>query len=519
MVFSSVVFLWLFFPCVFIIHRLLGLVGRLIERPRHNGEGAKCHLAIDLQNIWLLIASLVFYAWGEPRFVFIMIGSIILNYIGGLVVGNTAGSWKKFFLAIVIILNLSILGYFKYFSTAYSLFANATGMNLESIINIVLPIGISFYTFQAISYVVDVYRGGEVQKNLLLLALFITLFPQLVAGPIVKYGEISEQLRSRTITADKTYQGIKRFIYGLCKKVLIANQLAVVVDEIFALQAADLSTALAWGGIVLYTLQIYFDFSGYSDMAIGLGLIFGFQFPENFNLPYISRSIREFWRRWHISLSSWFKEYLYIPLGGNRKGHLRTYFNLLMVFLATGVWHGAGLSFIIWGLYHGFFMIVERVGLGRILDREGSVACVLSHIYTLFVVMIGWVFFRADSLTDSLYYLHAMFMPSISYSYNFFEIIGNEVLLIAAFGIILCGPLQAFIAHLRKQKTSDFLVGSLVAKVGEDVSELVSIPSERKGTKATLVEGLQFCCFIVLLLFCLVNIVAGAYNPFIYFRF
>ncbi len=519
MVFSSIVFLWLFFPIVFILHRLLGVVGKLLDSRRESKQQGLTW-KIWLQNIWLLIASLIFYAWGEPRYVFIMIASIVLNYFGGLAIAALQrGTVKKVALGVVVILNLSILGYFKYFSTAFSLLESITGLDLESVINVVLPIGISFYTFQAISYVVDVYRGGGVQKNFLLLALYITLFPQLVAGPIVKYGEICAQLESRTITADKTFQGVRRFIYGLCKKVLIANQLAICVDVIFALQTSDLSTLLAWGGIILYTLQIYFDFSGYSDMAIGLGLMFGFKFPENFNLPYISRSIREFWRRWHISLSSWFKEYLYIPLGGNRKGKARTYINLLIVFFATGIWHGAGLSFIVWGLYHGFFMVAERLGLGKLLDRKNAICSCASHVYTLVVVMIGWVFFRADTLTDSVYYLHAMFVPVGSGAFSFFEIIDTKTIVIAIVGILLAGPLQQVFARLKRKEVEDFVVGGpLVPIVGKDVSELVVKSMDTKKVSSVL-SILQFVLFMVLLLVCIVNLVAGTYNPFIYFRF
>lgn len=487
MVFSSMIFLWVFLPTVFLIYKAVGLT--------------KADWTLKAQNVWLLISSLVFYAWGEPKFVFLMLSSIVVNYLAGIMLGKASGSVRKAVLAAAIILNLSALGYFKYLSTSIALLQKVVGFDIVSLANIALPIGLSFYTFQAISYVVDVYRGTTApQKDILTLALYITLFPQLVAGPIVKYKDVEDQLNNRVSSSSKTFEGIRRFAWGLGKKVLIANQVAIAVDAIFALPTADLSTPLAWIGAVLYALQIYFDFSGYSDMAIGLGLMFGFRFMENFNLPYLSRSIREFWRRWHISLSTWFREYLYIPLGGNRKGKFRTYLNLLAVFFATGIWHGAGLSFIAWGMFHGFFMVVERLGFGRILDHPKAETP--SRIYTLLVVLVGWVLFRADSLTLAMQYLHAMFIPTLSSSFSVLEIVSVKTILIAIIGIALAGPIQALFAKLSNSKTKDFLA-----------------PTSEERSTSTIVAALQSILLLCIVAICITQLIANSYNPFIYFRF
>ena len=512
MVFSSVVFLGLFLPVVFVVHRILGFIGRLMP---FNKSGRLASLEVWLQNIWLLVASLLFYAWGEPRFVFIMVFSIAVNYLFGILVGISAKKLiKKSMLIAALISNLAILGYFKYFSTALSLLERISGADIGSVINIVLPIGISFYTFQAISYIIDVYRGvNEPQKNILLLALYITLFPQLVAGPIVKYNEIDTQLKCRTVSSSKTIKGIKRFIYGLCKKVLIANQMALVVDQIFALSAQDLSTSLAWAGALMYTLQIYFTRYLRVDMAIGLGLMFGFKFPENFNLPYLSTSIREFWRRWHISLSSWFREYLYIPLGGNRKGKARTYLNLVVVFFVTGVWHGAGVSFVAWGLFHGLFIVAERAGLDGLLKRIGFA----NRVYVVFVVVIGWVMFRADTFSLSLEYYRAMFMPSVSVSYNFFEIVPIYSCLVFFVGILMCGPLQAFVCKIRRgSEPKDFMAFCTVSDVELSGCGQMDVIASGRSEKY---QVMQFVLLLFLLVVCLVDLTAGSYNPFIYFRF
>ena len=340
MVFSSMVFLCIFLPVVFLLHLLLP--------------------GIRAKNGMLLLASLAFYAYGEPVYVILMIASAFVNYLSALLIGkNPAG--KKAVMAVNVILNLGVLVLFKY-----------TGFLAESVNTILgtaipvpsirLPIGISFFTFQAMSYVIDVYRGVTgAQKNFGKVLLYISFFPQLIAGPIVKYHDIAQEIENRTQTVDGVTDGIRRFVVGLSKKVLISNTVGLVADTLFAADVSGLNAAAAWIGAVSYMLQIYFDFSGYSDMAIGLGEMFGFHFKENFNYPYISGSIREFWRRWHMSLSGWFQEYLYIPLGGSRKGKIRTVINKFIVFLCTGIWHGANVTFLFWGLYHGCFLMLEEI--------------------------------------------------------------------------------------------------------------------------------------------------------------
>lgn len=475
MLFSSMIFLWVFLPIILFLYFVLD------KRYR---------------NIFLLFASLIFYAWGEPKYIFLMVFSIIVNYLFGILIDQCIEhKRRKLWLIICIIINLGLLGYFKYFNFIVD---NINQLAREVIIrpkNIILPIGISFYTFQALSYVVDVYRYKEgrgdvkVQKNIFNLALYIALFPQLIAGPIVKYHDIVEQIEVRTSSIPKVAYGIKRFIYGLGKKVIISNTLALVSDQIFALPVGELGFATAWVGIISYSLQIYFDFSGYSDMAIGLGHLFGFRFMENFNYPYISKSIQEFWRRWHISLSTWFREYLYIPLGGNRKGARRTYINLMIVFFATGLWHGASWNFIIWGLFHGLFLVLERKWLGEVLARNSFK--LLNHIYTLLVVMIGWVFFRAETLPYAIGYLQKLFIPNLREAvYPVGQFLNMEVIITLILAILLGGTLQ----H-----------GSKKLKV------------------ALYNEQTVYACEIVLLamimFWSILYLVSGAYNPFIYFRF
>ena len=341
MLFSSMTFVYLFLPIV--------CAAYLLARK-------------GLQNYILLVASILFYAWGEPRYLAIMFLTIIINYVGAVYIDRShKNKHRKILLALTILLNLSFLFYFKYFNFVMDNI-NAAFDAQFNFIDVVMPIGISFYTFQALSYVVDVYRGDvKAQRDIYKLALYICLFPQLVAGPIVKYHDVAEQIDERDVTFDKVVYGVKRFIIGLAKKMLLANTLGAVADKIFAQPVEQFNALTAWIGAVAYTFQLYYDFSGYSDMAIGLGAIFGFKFLENFNYPYISKSITEFWRRWHISLSTWFKEYLYIPLGGNRVTKKRNMLNLFVVFLATGIWHGAEWTFVIWGLWHGAFIIFEKV--------------------------------------------------------------------------------------------------------------------------------------------------------------
>ncbi len=390
MVFSSFVFLIYFLPITVLGYYLMP------------GKG---------KNLWLLLASLIFYAWGEPKYIILMLVSILINYgLGLLIEKENSQAGRKAWMIFSVIYNLGILVWFKYLhffaDTVDSVFGLSLVKQHPFLETITMPIGISFFTFQILSYVIDVYRKEvKAQRNPLKLALYISLFPQLIAGPIVRYIDVAEQIEHRTITFDKAYRGTVRFMRGFIKKVLLSNTLAQVATMAFDDKLAVGSMSMAWIGIICYSLQIYFDFSGYSDMAIGLGKIFGFDFLENFNYPYISGSVREFWRRWHISLSSWFRDYLYIPLGGSRKGAWRTYRNLFIVFFVTGLWHGASYNFILWGLFHGMFLVLERWKLGAFLER---IPQVFRHIYTLLIVMIAWVFFRAETLPEAGQYLLQM---------------------------------------------------------------------------------------------------------------
>ena len=364
------------------------------------------------RNTALLIASLIFYGWGEPKYIIVMLVSIIANYVLALLIDkyNTAGkrSMAKAMLVVDVAVNLGLLGFFKYTDFLIDTVNGITGADFD-LLEIALPIGISFYTFQAMSYVIDVYRGKvEGQKNFIVLAAYITLFPQLIAGPIVRYSDVEKQMKKRTSDKERISVGIRRFIIGLSKKILIANQMAVIWDEIYAMvaQGDDPGAALCWIGAVAFTFQIYFDFSGYSDMAIGLGRMFGFRFNENFNHPYISKSITEFWRRWHISLSTWFREYLYFPLGGNRVSVARHIFNLFIVWALTGLWHGANWTFVFWGLYYCVLLILEKYVYGKAIDKAPAF---IGHIYTMLAVGIGWVFFMSDTIGDALVYLKTCF--------------------------------------------------------------------------------------------------------------
>ena len=383
MVFSSLVFLFVFLPIVLVLYFIV---------PK------------ALKNFILLVASLFFYAWGEPVYLYLMMFSILLNYLFGLWIqkNKDKSNSKKIIITIAIIVNIGLLGYYKYAFFVVDIINGLLHTHIQ-FEPLPLPIGISFYTFHALSYLIDVYRQKEeAQKNLFNLALYITLFPQLVAGPILRYNTIAEQIKSRIHNLSLFAEGIRTFIIGLSKKVLLSNPLGEMADTIFAINPSDMSVTTAWIGIIAYTLQIYFDFSGYSDMAIGLGKMFGFEFLPNFNYPYISRSIGEFWRRWHISLSSWFRDYVYIPLGGSRKGAWKTYRNLLIVWTITGFWHGASWTFMAWGFYYGVIICLERLGLKNILAKTWRP---IQHAYVLFIVLIGWVFFRADNFTYSFEFI------------------------------------------------------------------------------------------------------------------
>ena len=386
MVFSSITFLFYFLPLVILSYFLS---------------------PSKLKNLTLLIFSLIFYTFGEPKYIFIMIFSTIIDYIHALIIDKYRNTLKaKIALISSIIVNLSLLGFFKYSNFFISIINSIFSANLDSL-NLTLPIGISFYTFQTMSYTIDVYKNeAKPQKNILNLATFITLFPQLVAGPIVRYVDIAKQLDTRNSDIDKIYNGIYRFIIGLAKKILLANNLGIIWSSIKISQYRELSILTSWLGIICFSLQIYFDFSGYSDMAIGLGKIFGFDFLENFNFPYISKSITEFWRRWHISLGLWFRDYVYIPLGGNKVSKLKWFRNIFIVWFLTGLWHGASFNFILWGLYFGFILILEKLFILNILNKLPNF---FKHTYTLLLVIIGFVFFEIENLKDIFNYFNAMF--------------------------------------------------------------------------------------------------------------
>lgn len=471
MVFSSMVFLWCFLPIV-----LLGyyIIGRL----SWGNESVK----MTAKNVWLLLASLFFYAWGGVYYLGILCGITVIDYTSGRVLEKCDEYRKKSVLVITISLNLLILFVFKYANMLASV------LEAKNWSEIALPIGISFFTFQAMSYVIDVYRGEvETLKNFLDFSLYVVFFPQLVAGPIVKFKDIRSQLRGRKESLDMFSEGVKRFCYGLGKKVLLANSCAEIADKIFDGDVASMGASVAWLGILAYTLQIYYDFSGYSDMAIGLGRMFGFSFAENFNYPYMALSIRDFWRRWHMSLSGWFRDYVYIPLGGNRKGLPRTCLNIFIVFLLTGIWHGAEYSFFLWGIIYGIILVAERLGLGKLLEKNRVKP--INYIYTMLVVSLCWVLFRADSIGAACLYYSRLFSkgnPSLIPE----SFLSMKGILAIAFGIILMGPAQAIYGRYFSDKVSE---------------------------KSVLL--LNVICEIGILAASLLLLVGSTYNPFIYFMF
>ncbi|MDO4549309.1 MAG: MBOAT family O-acyltransferase [Clostridia bacterium] len=434
----------------------------------------------SLRNIWLLIFSLLFYAWGEPVYVVIMLFSISVNWLAGIALGSVSqAGGRRAVLIAALFVNLGLLMFFKYAGFFITTVNTIAGSNIR-FIRPVLPIGISFYTFQALSYVIDVYRGDTPhQRSWPKLALYVSLFPQLIAGPILRYRDVERQIDERRENISGVFSGLSRFTVGLAKKVLIANAVAPLADEAFSVVAPSMPGA--WLGVIAYSLQIYFDFSGYSDMAIGLGAMFGFSYPENFRYPYIARSIREFWNRWHISLSSWFRDYLYFPLGGNRKGKARQALNLLCVFLATGLWHGAGWTFIAWGLYYAVARAIEALFTGG-----SATDCMLKKafnwMYTAAVVLVGWVLFRADSLPHAASFLMAMAS-------------GNPGMLTRATPLALTAVATGLIAAT-----------PLPLCMFERLSH-----SAKTVCKALLTPAV--------LILCMLYLASGAYNPFIYFRF
>jgi alginate O-acetyltransferase complex protein AlgI len=501
MLFSSVIFLFFFFPVVLALY--------FLPPQRY-------------RNSLFICASLVFYAWSEGQYLLVLVLFILCNYLLGLWLNATTpdhspynrclpGSSaprpsifrsRKVAFVCGITLNVLILGIFKYTNfVAANLNALAKWFNLPpvTVASVYAPLGISFLCFHALSYIIDCYRrDAPVLKNPGALALYLAAFPKILAGPIVPYQDAARQLDSRSVTGISFLYGIERFVTGLAKKVLVANPLAVVADSAFGLQAGDLSLFSAWTGIVCFTLQIYFDFSGYTDMAIGLGKMFGFDFPENFNFPYISQSVREFWQRWHISLSLWFRNYLYIPLGGNRSAPSRTYFNLVVVFILCGLWHGASWNFIFWGAWYGLFLVLERTRLGgNVLQFKWRP---LRHVYLLFVVILGWVFFRADSLPHALAYIKAMFGFSwaIETPAQFAVHLSSEILLLIPLATLLCLPISSGLKTF--------------GKVALKVDSVSGIASYSLYTVYTAVLGALF------LVSCMA-LAGGTHKAFIYFKF
>ena len=467
MLFSSQVFLYFFLPITLIIYYL---------SPR------------KFRNFILLVASLIFYAWGEPVYILIMLFSTVFDYVNGLLIDKFQKENKNRYAKIVLIVsvvgNLSILGFFKYSNFLITNLNSLFHFDL-SLLSIALPIGISFYTFQTMSYTIDVYKKNvEAQKNLISFATYVTLFPQLIAGPIVKYRDVRESLENRKENISDFSEGVKRFILGLFKKVMLANNIGFLWESINAMPNQEMSAILSWIGAICFTLQIYYDFSGYSDMAIGLGKMFGFHFLENFNFPYLSKSITEFWRRWHISLGSWFKEYVYIPLGGNRKGMKRTIINLLIVWFLTGLWHGASWNFVVWGLYFGVLLILEKLFLAKFLAK---IPKLFQHIYTMFFVIISWVIFASPTLSDGLEYLKVMFdFGGMFINQEVLYLLSSHFVLFVAC-ILGCTTIFKNIREKLKKKKWFYLVDSIL--------------------------------FLGMFILSLTFLVGATYNPFLYFRF
>ena len=486
---NSMIFITAFLPIVFVLDRL-------------------CVRNVKLKNLLLLLASLVFYAWGEPVYILLLLISVLLNYGIGILLekqaekGSAASAGQaeknagspigkgsvgaKVILAAGILANLAILGYYKYFNFLLRIINRLFGQEFE-MQSIPLPLGISFFTFGAIAYLMDLYRGYyKAEKNPVDMALYMSFFPKISVGPIARYKDFGAQLKNRTETLEKTAEGIRRFCYGLGKKVLISNVVGACVDKIYGQDINNVTGAMVWCAALLYALQIYYDFSGFSDMAVGLGKMFGFDICENFNYPYLSGSIQEFWRRWHISLSSWFRDYLYIPLGGNRKGKIRTYVNLGIIFLATGLWHGATTAFVVWGMLHGFFMIIERLGFKKILDRTK----VFKYVYTQVIVIFSWVLFRVANLGPSLQYIKRMLTPwkYTASTYALQELVNNRCIVMAVLGVLGAGILQV-------------LMGKVPAL------------QKLKGGALEMV----YCMFLVAA--SMLFLVNGTYNPAIYMNF
>ena len=474
MLFSSTTFIYLFLPLVLVVYYLL------LRKSR------------NLKNVFLFLASIFFYACGEPKFVLVMLASVFVNWFFGLLVDKFKKQDKislaKLSLALACVLDLSLLFVFKYLNFTEAVICSAFGLS-PKIAEIVLPIGISFFTFQAMSYVIDVYRDrGEMQKNILNVGLYIAFFPQLIAGPIVRYETVAYEINNRIETKDDFFDGFARFIIGLGKKVLLANTFGILADKGFNMCAAgkELSVMFSWLCAVSYTLQIYFDFSGYSDMAIGLGRMFGFHFLENFNYPYISRTVSEFWRRWHMSLGSWFRDYVYIPLGGSRVKRVRLVFNLFVVWLLTGIWHGANWTFVVWGLMYFALLAVEK--LLNLKSDGGKLSGVFKWLYTMFFVIMGWVIFRSDTLGIAFTYIKSMF-----------GVAGNSFA-------------DGMFAGYFKQNAIMLVIGAICSV---PVCKLIG----NKIKQNTFTDILYVCALTIVFVLCIANLVSSSYNPFIYFNF
>ncbi|MBR4759849.1 MAG: MBOAT family protein [Lachnospiraceae bacterium] len=557
MVFSSVIFVFFFLPVVIIGYYLLPKIAR---------------------NYFLLAASLFFYAWGEPKAVWVMVLSIVCNYVLGLLVGRThshqAGSElpgnnggnsreksdlqaenplsgkedrsekNKGFLVLAVIVNIGILFIYKYLGFVTENL-NAVFSQVP-VLQIALPIGISFYTFQGLSYVIDVYRGQKPLKNPFTLALYISMFPQLIAGPIVRYGDIAEQLKNRIYDSERFAQGIRRFAAGLAKKVILANQMGALADLIFEGDYSVMSTGVAWLGTLAYTLQIFFDFSGYSDMAIGLGKMLGFTFAENFDRPYLSTSVSEFWRRWHMSLSGWFRDYVYIPLGGSRKGNV--YLHLMIVFLLTGIWHGAGWGFLIWGLWHGCFVVAERYVGKRIkgqnknaeqgVRKSSAPRAILGWFYTILVVMMGWTLFRIVDFPAFAKYASVMlgFGQGEFTAFGLRYYLTNQRIFYLVLAILACVPVGRIIDRLFKAKMIGNINTTDARNPGDQSAGTNSTdglelePMQEKHCQdrhnhSTNTAGMLLADWgmnlaaLALLVICYIYMINSTYNPFIYFRF
>ena len=479
MVFSSLFFLFYFLPIVLFSYAII---------------------PARLRNFHLLLASLFFYAWGEGLYVLLMLLVTVLNYfIGMSFTGKTADTRRKL-LILGIVFNLTPLLFYKY--SIFFLENLGALLNTDFLLSVIpqnglhLPLGISFFTFHSLSYLVDTFKGTTpCQRNPINLALYISVFPQLIAGPIIRYHDVSKQLDERRVTLEGFSLGVERFIIGLAKKVLLANSLGQMADAVFKVPANELSTAAVWLGAISYTLQIYYDFSGYSDMAIGLARMFGFTFLENFNFPYISQSIQEFWRRWHISLSNWFRDYLYIPLGGNRKGPVRTVINLFLVFFLCGFWHGASWTFIFWGLFHGFFLALERGWWGQVLRRTPQL---IRHVYVLLVVIVGWIFFRADTFHQGVELLTILFgnQQTTLLPYNVFSRLNPLFYLTLGCAVVCMAPTL----QLLTDKVQRYRIGVF--------------------SQATMFQPLiRLSGLLAIFTLSLASLASGVYNPFIYFRF